>query len=149
MEEELLNGFSSSDVFRLYKFLCIYESKLVKLKKSESLFAAFPQLEDAMKGFIKRFTYNQVQKDDMQAEELEIPVGVFYCTKSKSQPVGLLYHIRNSIAHGQIERNEQIINLVDYDFDENTKSRFFSGRGVFDSGLFFEIIDFVNANIAM
>jgi len=146
MEEELLNGFSSSEVFRLYKFLCIYESKLMRIKRSKRLYKTYPGIRP-LETFIDRFKYYYATKEGMQAIGLFVPVGLFYCIRRNSKPTDLLYHIRNSIAHGQIKKEEDTIFLIDYDIQKNEKV--FSGRGTFDGGLFFDIIDCVNSNITL
>lgn len=68
-------------------------------------------------------------------------------TKSRSsKSLSFLNHFRNSIAHGQIEKDGNFIHLLDYGYDKN-KKKIFSARGKIKSSLLFKIVKLINKNI--
>ena len=151
--KELLNGFSQQEVFDIYKFLYIYENKIKSLKNEADIYNHYPQLK-GIEDYLDKFKIHYANDEAMQVLGIHIPKGFVYCTRTKSSKMyNLLYHLRNSIAHGQIEKENDCVNLIDYYFVKTKKNRKpekrFSGRGKLDSSIIFDIIKLINNNIIL
>ena len=69
-------------------------------------------------------------------------------TKCRSSKVlSLLHHLRNSIAHGQIEQDGGYVHLIDQGKENNVKV--FSARGKIKASTMFEMINIVNENVKL
>ena len=148
-----LKGFSEQEVFDLYKYLCIYENKIKILKTSTEIYKQYPQL-NIIEETLNLFTINYSNDEAMQILGIFVPKGFVYCTNTKSSKVyNLLYHLRNSIAHGQIEKENEQVLLIDYKFAKDRSSKrlrkVFSGRGNLDSSIVFKIIEIINNTIEL
>ena len=148
-----LKGFSEQEVYNLYKYLCIYENKIKILKTSTEIYKQYPQL-NIIEETLNLFTINYSNDEAMQILGIFVPKGFVYCTNTKSSKVyNLLYHLRNSIAHGQIEKENEQVLLIDYKFAKDRSSKrlrkVFSGRGNLDSSIVFKIIEIINNTIEL
>lgn len=148
-----LKGFSEQEVYDLYKYLCIYENKIKILKTSTEIYKQYPQL-NIIEETLNLFTINYSNDEAMQVLGIFVPKGFVYCTNTKSSKVyNLLYHLRNSIAHGQIEKDNNQVLLIDYKFAKDRSSKrlrkVFSGRGNLDSSIVFKIIEIINNTIEL
>jgi len=148
-----LKGFSEQEVYDLYKYLCIYENKIKILKTSTEIYKQYPQL-NIIEETLNLFTINYSNDEAMQILGIFVPKGFVYCTNTKSSKVyNLLYHLRNSIAHGQIEKENEQVLLIDYKFAKDRSSKrlrkVFSGRGNLDSSIVFKIIEIINNTIEL
>lgn len=148
-----LKGFSEQEVFELYKYLCVYENKINILRCSTKIYNQYPQLKE-IEDIMNMFTMYYSNDEAMQVLGIFVPKGFVYCTNTKSSKVyNLLYHLRNSIAHGQIEKDNNQVLLIDYKFaiDKSCKKfkKIFSGRGSLDSSIIFKIIEIINNTIEL
>lgn len=148
-----LKGFSEQEVYDLYKYLCIYENKIKILKTSTEIYKQYPQL-NIIEKTLNLFTINYSNDEAMQILGIFVPKGFVYCTNTKSSKLyNLLYHLRNSIAHGQIEKENEQVLLIDYKFAKDRSSKrlrkVFSGRGNLDSSIVFKIIEIINNTIEL
>jgi len=148
-----LKGFSEQEVFDLYKYLCIYENKIKILKTSTEIYKQYPQLKK-IEETLNLFTINYSNDEAMQILGIFVPKGFVYCTNTKSSKVyNFLYHLRNSIAHGQIEEDNGQVFLIDYKFAKDKISKnykkIFSGRGNLESSIVFKIIEIINNTIEL
>lgn len=148
-----LKGFSEQEVFDLYKYLCVYENKINILKNSTEIYNQYPQLKK-IEEIMNQFTMNYSNDEAMQVFGSFVPKGFVYCTNTKSSKVyNFLYHLRNSIAHGQIEKDIDNVLLIDYKFAKDRGSKkskkIFSGRGNLDSSIVFKIIGIINNTIEL
>lgn len=148
-----LKGFCEQEVFDLYKYLCVYENRISKLKSSKEIYNQYPQLK-GLEDIINLFTINYANDEAMQFLGIFVPKGFVYCTNTKSSKIyNFLYHLRNSIAHGQIEKDNEQIFLIDYKFAKDKRSKkpkkIFSGRGNLDSSIVFKIIEKINNTIEL
>ena len=148
-----LKGFSEQEVYDLYKYLCIYENKIKILKTSTEIYKQYPQL-NIIEETLNLFTINYSNDEAMQILGIFVPKGFVYCTNTKSSKVyNLLYHLRNSIAHGQIEKENEQVLLIDYKFAKDRSSKrlrkVFSGRGNLDSSIVFKMIEIINNTIEL
>ncbi len=141
-----IHGFNPSEVIDLYHYLCIYENNIAKIYSQKNLINMYPKLKDIdqlMAGIVCNFC---------NIESLEIiglaPMdNLISMTKSRnSKQLSFLHHLRNSIAHGQIEKDGNFIHLLDYGYDKN-KKKIFSARGKIKSSLLFKIVKLTNKNI--
>ena len=148
-----LKGFCEQEVFDLYKYLCVYENKINILKSSTEIYNQYPQLKE-LEDIMNLFKMNYSNDEAMQVLGIIVPKGFVYCTNTKSSKVyNFLYHLRNSIAHGQIEKDNDQVLLIDYKFakDRNSKKlkKIFSGRGNLDNSIVFKIIEIINNTIKL
>lgn len=152
-EERRLKGFSKQEIFDLYKYLCIYENKIKILKNSAEIYTRYPQLKE-LENLLKLFTINYANNEGMQFLGEFVPKDSVYCTNAKSSKTyNFLYHLRNSIAHGQIEKDNNYIFLIDYNLTKEKNSyeikKRFSGRGNIESSVAFNIIELINNTIVL
>ena len=148
MRMEKLKGFEKLEVFKLYNFLCIYETKISILKNSTEIYNHYPQLK-CLEKYVNQFNINYANNEAMQVLGVFVPKGFLYCTNTKySKIYNFLYHLRNSIAHAQIEKEKGQVYLIDYtltkDSESGLKTKKFSGRGNLDCTEVFEIIEIIN-----
>ena len=148
-----LKGFNEQEVFNLYKYLCIYENKIKILKNSTELYCHYPQLNN-LGDVINLFRVYYANDEAMHGLGAFVPKGYVYCTNTKtSKTYNFLYHLRNSIAHGQIEKDNEQVFLIDYKliYDKSNKNvkKVFSGRGNLESSMFFRIIEIINTAIEL
>ena len=143
-----LKGFNEQEIVNLYKYLCIYENKIKILQNSTDIYSTYPQLK-SLDGILKLFTMNYANDKAMQVLGVIVPKGVLYCTNTKNSKIyNFLYHLRNSIAHGQIEKNNEYVFLMDYKYkyDKSNKNvkKIFSGRGTLESSKVFKMVELIN-----
>ena len=150
---EKLKGFDEREVFKLYNFLCVYENKISILKNTTVLYNQYPQLK-SLETYVSQFTMNYANDEAMQALGVYVPKGFLYCTNTKpSKLYNFLYHLRNSIAHGQIEKDYDQVFLIDYKFVKDKNSgdimKIFSGRGNLEGTVVFDIIEKINKIVTL
>lgn len=148
-----LQGFNEQEVFNLYKYLCVYENRIKILKNSTEIYSHYPQLR-RLDSIMNLFTMNYANDKAMQDLGVFIPKGHVYCTNTKtSKMYNFLYHLRNSIAHGQIEKEGEQVFLIDYKlmYDKKNKiiKKVFSGKGNLESSTFFKVVELVNNTIEL
>lgn len=145
---EKLKGFDEQEVFKLYNFLCVYENKISILKNTTEIYNRYPQLK-SLDTYVNQFTINYAKDEAMQILGVYVPKGFLYCTNARSSKLyNFLYHLRNSIAHGQIEKDNSQVFLIDYKFVKNKtdagRRKIFSGRGNLEDTIVFDIIEQIN-----
>ena len=122
MEEREINGFKDSDVFDLYSFVCRFE-KIKKYKKKKELQANCPSVLNDLEKELKHLIFHCTNHKKWKSEDLARTVLVvthFYSVKRNCMAYDVLFHVRNSIAHGNISVDKN--NLVWIrDFDLNDK----------------------------
>lgn len=148
-----LKGFDEQEVFKLYNFLCVFESKISILKNTTELYKHYPQLK-CLGEYVKQFKINYANDEAMQVLGVFVPKGFLYCTNTKSSKTyNFLYHLRNSIAHAQIEKDKGQVHLIDYKLVKDNNSgvitKKFSGKGNLDSAVIFEIIEIINKEVEL
>ncbi|MBQ6423561.1 MAG: hypothetical protein IJJ90_08485 [Prevotella sp.] len=148
-----LKGFNEQEVFKLYKYLCIYENKIKTFRNSTEVYNNYPKLKN-LDDIMSLFTVNYANNGAMQVFGVFVPKGFVYCTNTKSSKMyNVLYHLRNSIAHGQIEKDNDQIYLIDYkyvkDRRHNNLMKIFSGRGNLEASIIFQIIELIISTIEL
>lgn len=149
--EEHIKGFCPKEIVDLYRYLCIYECNLVYVKKQEDLWEQHPNLKE-LQTLILTLNCNYCTQEYLK-NSFFVPandwVSMTRCKNSKI--LSLLHHLRNSIAHGQIEQEEGYVNLFDYTYEKNHVSRekhkIFSAMGRIKLSVLFKIIHIINKNI--
>lgn len=149
--EEHLKGFYTHEVVDLYHYLCIYENELKYIKNQECLWKQHPKLKK-LEELISNFECNYCTKESLQNCALAPINNLVSMTKCKTSKVlSFLHHLRNSIAHGQIEQEEDYVHLIDYDYEKDSKlgkmHKNYSARGKIKSSVLFEIMCIINKNI--
>lgn len=122
MEERKIKGFKESEVFDLYSFVCRFE-KIKKYKKKKDLQVNCPEVLNDMEKESKNLISHRSNHKKWNPEDLKRTVLIvthFYSVKKNCFAYDVLFHIRNSIAHGNISVDKN--NLVWIrDFDLNDK----------------------------
>lgn len=122
MEERKIKGFKESEVFDLYSFVCRFE-KIKEYKKKKDLQVNCPEVLNDMEKESKNLISHRSNHKKWNPEDLKRTVLIvthFYSIKKNCFAYDVLFHIRNSIAHGNISVDKN--NLVWIrDFDLNDK----------------------------
>lgn len=142
--KKVIHGFTSDEISDLYHYLCIYESRLSQannLNEFKTIFPKYQKLIDLM----STFTCNKCNREELKIvgiAPLDNLVSMTWCKSSKLQ--SFLHHLRNSIAHAQIEQENGFVSIIDYGFENNEKV--FSARGKIKSTTLFRIIRTITNN---
>ncbi len=105
-----LVNFSKNDIIMFYNFLFIYETE-IKGKKYEQFKNRFGQTELEYKRSILRSVVH-VLKENLQ--NMPPTEGFVYIPKSHTKILGVLTHLRNSIAHALIQSKDGCYIIEDY-----------------------------------
>ena len=101
---DTIKGFSPEEVLEIYRFLCIYEEKLEKVDSRKKLEETYPELTE-LNRLMSGFTCNYCTVKSLGTIGL-VPmdnhVSMTNCRSSKL--LSFLHHLRNSIAHGLLEK---------------------------------------------
>ena len=136
--EKIIHGFDANEVVELYNYLCIYESELKLIVSKEAFVNRFynhKELEQLIAGIVLNYCTKEFLKV-IGLVPVENLVSMTKCRNTKT--LSFLHHLRNSIAHGQIEKDGDYIHLIDYVYENNEKV--YSARGKIKSNVIFEIV---------
>ena len=129
MPIKIINGFNEDKLFILYAYLCRYEHKIKSINTLKELTSMYPNLHK-LENLISSFSCNISTRESMPAMGLLALPDILYMTNSKgSKVLSFLTHIRNSIAHGQIMKEDDYIHVIDYRENKNTKEKICTARG--------------------
>ena len=142
---EIIHGFSPNEVVDLYRYLCIYESEMQHIGNQENLVKKYPKLQE-LEEKRSHFVCNYCNRESLKVIALAPKDNLVSMTKCRSsKTLSFLHHLRNSIAHGQLEMEDGFVHLIDYEYENNVKV--FSARGKIESSTLFEIIKTIINNI--
>lgn len=115
MKKNKINGFNENQIFQLYAYLVAYEeSGIEKYESTKALLNEHPELAiigQTAKPVICHKSSNQ----DMKEIDFKVLTNEIYLTKNKGNLLlSFLAHLRNSIAHGNIEDHEGRVWVTDY-----------------------------------
>ncbi|MBR5973148.1 MAG: hypothetical protein IK017_10920 [Paludibacteraceae bacterium] len=145
--EEKIHGFSQMEIVDLYHYLCIYVSKLEHIENQTIFEEEYPKTKE-LKKTMSSFVCNNCTKESLKVIGLAPMDDLVSMTKCRSsKTLSFLHHLRNSIAHGQLEQEGGYVFLIDYGFEDSTKV--FSARGKIKSSTLFEIVHIINNNIKL
>ena len=113
-----INGFDGPEIIGLYAFLKFYEDNNLKKLKEKDAIDNVPCL-NKVKELIKGFSYKTKTKNEINSIDISSLDNEIYFTEHVSDLMGILYHLRNSIAHAKIEKDGETVKITDYD---NNKS---------------------------
>lgn len=114
MEQKDINGFSQTEIYTLYSFLNIYEQEKMKLFKQAELFNKYPCMSEVVK-VMDGFEYGERKIKEIENIDKSSITNEFYYTRHCSKPLGVLYHLRNSIAHANICKDGDDVCIEDFD----------------------------------
>ena len=109
MKQEEINGFTKDEVKDLYRFICMYEKGGFGFFYAlEDVYRCHPQLVHILPLFLGNLELSktglrEIQKVDLSTFKNKI---CFTKSKNKDKVLSFLSHLRNSIAHGLIFREE-------------------------------------------
>lgn len=115
MAQMKINGWDKKEVFMLYNFLEAYErGNLSTYEKDENLFKEHPEVKDL------EFLFNSVSCSFKKKAKMindQIPAtgkNQIFLLRHGTPLLSFLYHVRNSIAHGIIEKRGNEALVVDW-----------------------------------
>lgn len=113
-KKPVFKGLSEDEIVLLYRFICAY-AKNEKEIKSETLTACYPNSakwnEFINPGSIKIEKARDIQKN---AGRISSDGQIVLTVSRSSKIVSLLFHLKNSISNGNIEKNGDSILFSDY-----------------------------------
>lgn len=116
MKSNTFNGFKHSIIIDMYSFICRYQ-KIKGYQKDLDLKNNHPQLHSEMSKLLKRVNYKhtkQVKWEEKYFQEDISACDTFYFDNKSCIIASILYHIRNSIAHGNIICDKELVRIYDY-----------------------------------
>lgn len=148
--QKVIHGFIPNEVVDLYHFLCIYESKIKDIPNQKVLEEKFPKLKKSRK-LMSNIICNKCNQKSLNFIGIVPMENLVSMTYSKSSKfLSLLHHLRNSIAHGQLEKEGEFISLIDYEYETRNgiKEKTFSSRGKIESTILLKFIHQIIKNIS-
>lgn len=124
---EKINGFTPEEIYALYSFLNVYEEKEIK-KHNETDLTNCSKILEELKSIISSFNADEKNKDELSQIETKSLNDEFYFTRHKSKLLGVLYHLRNSIAHGKIYKEDDIVMIEDFEPKEDNPQHTAKGK---------------------
>ena len=146
--EERINGFDKSEIMDLYHYLCIYEKfKLGDVNSLNMLWNKYPELK-GLEQIITPIICNYCTRESLKVIGVVPMNNLMSMTKCRSSKLlSLMHHLRNSIAHGQIELEDDYIHLIDFGYEtekgSKIKKEVISARGKIKSSILFEMIQLI------
>lgn len=142
MTNSIVHGFEVHEAFRLLSFLFCYETKLKKVKSTDA-FETFFKNSRELRDLVKSLNCYITSKDVIWGIGAMDQTDTVYMTSgNRCLVMAFLCHLRNSIAHGQIEKVGDVIQISDYNY--NKKAMVYSAKGSVKSEILWEIITTVN-----
>lgn len=114
MEQKSINGFSQKEIYTLYSFLNFYEHGRIKYMNQTELLDKYPHMSEIAK-VMESFRCEEKTQKELQEIDINSITNEFYFTKYKSKTLGVLYHLRNSIAHAKIRKVKSDVYIEDFD----------------------------------
>lgn len=130
MKEEIINGFKPEEIFKLYSFISIYESVGIKSMNETDLINRHPNISTVFE-VLDRFKYEEKKKDELAGIDENSLNNEFYFTEHNSLKLGVLYHLRNSIAHAKIFKDCEYVIITDFDNKKDNPAYTAKGRVLF------------------
>lgn len=127
VQPEKINGFTPKEIYALYSFLNVYEQKEIKKHNETDLIKSSQTLEE-LKNIITSFNADEKNKYELAQIEIKNLNDEFYYTHHKSKILGVLYHLRNSIAHGKICKENDIVRIEDFEPKEENPQHTAKGK---------------------
>jgi len=144
---EDIHGFCPNEVVDLYRFFCVYVKNLEHIGSQENFEKLCPELKK-VEILMSDFVCNYCSRESLKIIGIVPVENLVSMTKCRSsKPLSFLHHLRNSIAHGQIEQENGYVHLIDYGLENGNKV--FSSRGKIKSSTLFGIINIINENIML
>ena len=138
-------GFSNSEIVELYKYLCIYEGVIKNIGSQKELMTTYPNLKE-LEILRSSFACSKCTRNYLSSVGILSLNNLVSMTSSRSSILlSFLNHLRNSIAHGLIEREGGYVHFSDYLLDNKIKR--FSANGKIKSSVTFKIIQIIIDNV--
>lgn len=121
MKLKEVNGFNHSIIIDMYSFICCYE-KLKGYRRNSNLKNDYPQIYSEVSDLLKDICCKNTKQKNWDKKYLLENITVddtFYFKKESTIIFSILYHIRNSIAHGNITYNKGKVRIYDYNKKNN------------------------------
>lgn len=126
MEQEI-NGFERHELFVLYIFLNAYENKRLKYLKEGELLLKYPSMKD-VHTIISSICTDEKTKAELKQVDINTLNNEFYFTSHCSKMLGVLYHLRNSIAHANIRKVNDDVYIEDFNTSKTNPEHTAKGK---------------------
>ena len=137
-----INGWNDKEIFLLYEFLVSYEKgRLSSYQKDDELFKEHPEIKKVDTLFCS-ISYSTKDKSS-KLKDLFPSSGKneIYFLSHGTPLLSFLYHLRNSIAHGEIEKKGEEAFVVDWCKNRPTN---FSAKGLISFETIKKITEILN-----
>lgn len=115
MEKQTINGWNEKEVFVLYGFLEGYErGRLSSFEKDDVLFKEHPELIEFEKLFKSVLCHPKDRSSKLRNLFPSSGKNEIYVLSHGTPLLSFLYHLRNSIAHGEIQKRGEEAFVVDW-----------------------------------
>lgn len=113
--EQVINGFDKEGIFKLYAFLNAYEKAGIgKFKSTKKMLTEHPELGE-ISDLFKLVNSHKKGNEFMKSVDPKQLRNEVFMTKNKGNlQLSLLAHLRNAIAHANVEENNQKVLITDY-----------------------------------
>lgn len=108
-----INGFNEKEISSLYHIVKLYEDNGLKKCLEKDALIKVPSLNN-IKAVCMTFTYKEKTTNELKPIDIKSLNSEFYYTHYKSELMGFLYHLRNSIAHAKIVKDGNNVIITDY-----------------------------------
>lgn len=139
MQKEEINGFAPEEIFKLYAFITAYEETGIKAYKNlQSLWIEHPELQ-GLALVLKKVNCHFSSSSTMKSVNFKKLQNEIFLTKYGDCTLfSILYHLRNSIAHGLAIKSGNSVLITDYKVSHPTD---FSARGRIELNIINEFTD--------
>lgn len=118
MGKAILNGFSEKEIIQLYKYLCYYEDNLKKIKTNRALDNSQPRFFATFYKLIPDKSLTKGKQGNINKKPC--PINTIRMTIGKTKMLAFLKHLRNSIAHSKIKKEENKVIIMDLNHNNLT-----------------------------
>lgn len=133
----VVNGFTDIELFNIYHIIKAYEDRGIKKMKEGEVLSKYPILKD-IKSIIKNITCDEKTKDEIDLIDIQSLDNEFYFTSWNSELLGVLYHLRNAIAHAKMIKVGDNVTIMDYNLEKSPKC---TAKGIFKYEYIEEIVN--------
>lgn len=141
MAQKMTNGFDVKGIGKLYAFLKFYEDNHLKWKCEKDALNDVHSLNE-IKKVTNSFHHKEKNTTQLKAININMLNDEFYYTPKTSEFMGILYHLRNSIAHAKIEKVDDKVIITDYDNSKTNPKC--TAKGIIRYEIIQSIVDEIN-----
>ena len=136
MNEIVFKGFSGNEILMMFRFISLYD-QYVNYHTKKSLLDEYPNMAD-WNEIINKNCYQSHSTISKLNDQMPFQDDLIHIVNNQGcLLLSFLYHFRNAIAHGQVEKEGEVIRLFD---KPKHNSQLFTATGQISSDVFFRFI---------